>query len=289
MHSPEPVAVRVITHNIRYATEHPFEGEEPWSTRCSRLCAELDFHSRSPATTFICLQEVLHGQLLDILAALNDSPGAPWAYIGVGRDDGSQSGEYSPIFYRPSVWELEDYRTLWLSETPEKPSKGWDAACVRVVTAGTFRHREIHKKVVVMSTHLDHEGSKARAEGVKVILRLVDEYQALLFSALPLPLLVAGDFNSTPEDEAYKIMTGEESPMVDVRELVPNEKKYGHPMSFTSFGEHNSNRSLIDFIFSYKTKALLCIAFGILENRFDDGVYLSDHRAVVADFMLPGH
>jgi hypothetical protein len=46
-----------------------------------------------------------------------------WAYIGVGRDDGKEKGEYSPIIYRSRVWRVESWRTVWLSETPDRPGK----------------------------------------------------------------------------------------------------------------------------------------------------------------------
>lgn len=66
---------------------------------------ELNFNTFYCAESFICLQEVLHGQLGDILGGLNASS-KKWAYIGVGRDDGHEAGEYSPIIYQPSAWEL---------------------------------------------------------------------------------------------------------------------------------------------------------------------------------------
>jgi hypothetical protein len=71
--------------------------------------------------SFICMQEVLHNQLIDIQTGL----GSEWSYIGVGRDDGKEAGEYSPIFYRKGIWEVEKWRTVWLSETPDVPGKGW--------------------------------------------------------------------------------------------------------------------------------------------------------------------
>lgn len=88
----------------------------------------------SSGTGFICLQEVLHSQLVDILSDLNgvhndqseDPPRAPfWAYIGVGRDDGQRGGEYSPIIYPVQTFELLHSETIWLSPTPDRPSKGW--------------------------------------------------------------------------------------------------------------------------------------------------------------------
>lgn len=279
--------VRILTHNIRYATNSPLEGEKPWSIRCPRLCAELIYHSMNPAETFICLQEVLHTQLEDIHKGLNDSAtgGSSWAYIGVGRDDGKQAGEYSPILYRPSTWKLEEWKTVWLSETPDRPSRGWDAAFNRLVTVGVFRHHENGGKVVVMSTHLDHVGVTSRAESAKLLLELVSRYQASGSPSTCVPVLLAGDFNSPPDDVAYKIMTASEPHMADLRTRVPKDKRYGNQMTYTSFGGEG-RPSLIDFLFCNKRDGCLINTFAVLENRFDDGIYLSDHRAVVADLKL---
>jgi hypothetical protein len=61
-----------------------------------------------------------------------------WKYIGVGRDDGITKGEYSPIFYNSEVHELISWRYFWLSETPDRPSRGWDANSIRICTVGRF-------------------------------------------------------------------------------------------------------------------------------------------------------
>ena len=92
----EPLPIRLLTHNVRYATNSPFNGEERWSVRKSRLINELSFNTAHCAESFICLQEVLHQQLVDILVGLN-SKKVVWASVGVGRDDGLEAGEYSPI------------------------------------------------------------------------------------------------------------------------------------------------------------------------------------------------
>ena len=97
--------IRLIPHNIRYATAHPFQGEKPWAIRFPRLTSELCFHAAHNQESLICLQEVLHHQLNDILHSLNYGSDE-WRYIGVGRDDGREAGEYSPLFYRPGVWKL---------------------------------------------------------------------------------------------------------------------------------------------------------------------------------------
>jgi endonuclease/exonuclease/phosphatase family metal-dependent hydrolase len=212
-----PLAIRVITHNIRYATQSPFKGEELWPVRCPLLCSALSFNSNTPET-FICLQEVLNSQLVDIMKALNKSNATQsedfWSYIGVGRDDGKTAGEYSPIFFRPNIWRLKRWETRWLSETPTIPgSKGWDASSVRIVTIGHFIHIETGRHVLVLSTHLDDQGRQSRRESAKMILEEIRSSTSLeQFSTI----LVGGDFNSPPDDEAYQIMTSSDSIMDDI-------------------------------------------------------------------------
>ncbi len=281
-------ALRILTHNIRYATTNPDAGEEPWHIRCPRLCAELVYNSLNPDTSFICLQEVIHEQLQDILKALNPSDGTDpsWTHIGVGRDNGKQAGEYSPILYRPEVWELKNWENLWLSEHPDRPGKGWDAASIRIITIGVFSHRSTGRKVVIMDTHLDDQGRISRAESAKMILKLVERFTMSQYSESPLPCFLAGDFNSPPDDEAYQIMVSKDSNMVDVSGCISHSNQYGHQMTYTSFREEGSTPSRIDFIFCSKSSECTIKSFAVLSNVFDDGIYLSDHRAVVTDLMI---
>jgi endonuclease/exonuclease/phosphatase family metal-dependent hydrolase len=280
----ETTNVRIITHNIRYATKSPFEGEEPWPVRCPRLCSELIFNSTSIPATFICLQEALHSQLVDIMTRINASSAErDWDYIGVGRDDGKMAGEYSPVIYRKSVWKLLDWRNIWLSETPTKPSKGWDAASIRIVTIGFFEHLKSGKSILAMSTHFDDQGVKSRQESAKLILEIIrQEAKAKDFAAI----LLGGDFNSPPDDGAYQIMTGSNSQMEDVCLSTPEERRYGNELTFTSFGHVDNTPSRIDFIFARKRDNVNYLTYAVLANRFDDGVYLSDHRACVADLQI---
>ena len=281
-----PLSIRVITHNIRYATQSPFQGEERWPVRCPLLCSALIFNSNYPET-FICLQEVLHEQLLNILESLNKSTGTPggdsWSYIGVGRDDGKMAGEYSPIFYRPAIWRLDHWETRWLSETPTIPSKGFDASSVRIVTIGHFVHIKTGEQVLVLSTHLDDQGHQSRRESAKIILESI---RSTTTTRPVSAVLLGGDFNSPPDDEAYQIMTSTDSIMEDVGAQVPRAKHYGNEMTFTSFGYVDNKPSRIDFIFCRKGDRVTYQTYAVLANRFDDGIYHSDHRACVADLLL---
>src|ERR1700712_2471583 len=140
MTASKPLSIRLVTHNIRYAATSLFKGEKPWSERAPQLIAGLNFATTGNPAAFICLQEVLHPQLTDIMTGLNSDDKSKWAYQGVGRDDGKKAGEFSPILYQTATYKLISFQTRWLSETPDRPSLGWDAACTRILSVGVFEH-----------------------------------------------------------------------------------------------------------------------------------------------------
>ena len=283
--------IRILTHNIRYATNSPFKGEKPWAERKDLIVNELKYNTLHNSEAFICLQEVLHGQLLDILSGLNNAESTTasssghdeWAYIGVGRDDGNQAGEYSPIIYRPSIWSIEEWKTVWLSPTPDKPGKGWDAGSVRIVTVGTFLHRSSKKRVVGLCTHFDNAGEVSRRKSAEMVERIVANATSPSVSDREerTPVWLAGDLNSEPDGEAYQILNGKDSFLQDSRALA--QGRYGNKQTCTGFQE--DELSIIDYVFVGK-QGWEVKGFGVLSNRFDDEVYSSDHRAVVVDAVL---
>ncbi|KAF6813453.1 endonuclease exonuclease phosphatase family protein [Colletotrichum sojae] len=275
--------LRVVSQNVRYATENPTPKEELWKVRGPRLIDQLRFITTGHEAAFICLQEVLYSQLEDIQTWL----GPGWAHIGVGRDDGARDGEFSPVFYQTGRWECERSTTLWLSKTPETPSRGWDAALNRIVTLGEFIDKQTGTRVVVMSTHFDHIGVVAREESAKLILRIAREWSKGAKGKPPTVLLLAGDFNSAPEDNAYKTMVAPDSGMADVSTKLPKQHHYGNDITYTSFDEPNEKPQRIDFVFVKDPGPATVRTFGVLSNKFDDDVYLSDHRPVVSDLEIP--
>jgi endonuclease/exonuclease/phosphatase family metal-dependent hydrolase len=320
MRSFVDIPIRILTHNIRYATTSPFKGEDLWTVRAPRMMNELLFNTKYNPEAFICLQEVLHGQLVDIMTGLNPkstkqdistlfttsqpqqqpfepitspntsqfnssntdpSAAVEWSYIGVGRDDGKQAGEYSPIIYRPAVWQLEKFETVWLTETPSTPSKYPGAGSVRILTVGAFAHRATGRRLVAMNTHLDEQSSPARLFAARAI-----QAQVARHGTGDQAVFVAGDFNSETGQEAYLAMTGAGARTYDARSKIAVKDRYGDESTFTGFGFDNLTR--IDFLFLDDGKAWQVDGYAVLRNQFEDGVYNSDHRAVVGDVTLRG-
>lgn len=137
-----------------------------------------------------------------------------------------------------------------------------------------------------MNTHLDHEGPVSRTNAAKMIITQVEK--------VSFPVFLAGDLNSKPEEEAHSVLNGADSPISDLRDGVPEISRYGHDNTFTGFG-YESDREVkrIDFLFVTESKrvegrdvAWTVEGYGVLENRFENGVYASDHRAVLGDVLL---
>jgi endonuclease/exonuclease/phosphatase family metal-dependent hydrolase len=246
-------------------------------------------------------------QLVDILSGLNKASSTntgtdpEWTYIGVGRDDGKEAGEYSPIIYRPAVWKLLHWKTVWLSETPTKPSKGWDAASIRIVTIGVFRHHASQKTIIALNTHLDDQGSKSRLEAAHIILDKINEYYAGKYRDVLSGVFLSGDFNSHENEEAYTALTANTSPLVDSQKLIDPAERYGDENTFTGFGYEGLQPGRIDYILlgpvnktadgNENTGNAITLpwtpkGYAVLPNIFDDGVYNSDHRAVITDVAL---
>jgi endonuclease/exonuclease/phosphatase family metal-dependent hydrolase len=161
------------------------------------------------------------------------------------------------------------------------PSKGWDAASTRIATIGHFEHFKTGQRVLITTTHFDDQGAISRKQSAELILGILGRR---IFSEAT-AIVLAGDFNSPPDDEAYKTMTAPQSIMADIADMVPKERHHGNEWTFTGFSV-DSTPSRIDFIFTRKGDKVEFGTYAVLANCFDDGVYLSDHRAVVADLLL---
>ena len=175
----------VGTYNIRNHNSSDDSKGNVWAKRCQVICDQLNFEDPDIFGT----QEVLVGQLHDLLKGLDG-----YGYVGVGRDDGKEDGEYSAIFYKKDRLELLQKGNFWLNETPDKPVLGWDAACVRICSWGEFRQKETGFRFYYFNLHMDHIGIVARREAAKLVVKKIKEI------AKGAPSVLTGDFNVDQTD-----------------------------------------------------------------------------------------
>lgn len=261
------IQMKCITLNLRF--DNKGDGINKWDNRKERVSRFLN----DEAADIICLQEVLNRQLNDLDGALDD-----YSHVGVGRDDGKTRGEYAPIFYKKKKYEKQEAGTFWLSEFPDSVgSVGWDASLPRIATWIKLMDKKSGRLFVVVNTHFDHIGRKARQQSAELIKSWISE------NFIHLPVILAGDLNVTEKSEAYKSLTVENSPIVDAFKVC--KKKEGVNYSFHNFGKTSAiSRSQIDYIFVSRDAKVKSVF--IPHEDPIEGMYLSDHNPIIAHILI---
>jgi endonuclease/exonuclease/phosphatase family metal-dependent hydrolase len=255
---------RIATYNIRQKNTH--DVGNMWDERKEPLTNLIKFHQFEIFGT----QEGFHDQLADMEKLL---PG--FKYIGVGRDNGAEQGEYSAIFYNTARFEVSKSGTFWLSATDiATPNKGWDAALPRICTWGIFKDKKTNKQFIMMNTHFDHVGVVARKESAKLMMAKAKEF------AGNLPLVITGDFNVSETDEAYYTLANSKI-VADCYSKI--DFKYAPSATFNGFGKNVAASGRIDHIFV--TPQFEVKKYGVLTDTYV-GKYPSDHFPVVVDLTL---
>lgn len=254
-------SLRVMTYNIRF--DNPGDGVNQWSNRKQKVFDLLEKYDAD----LIGVQEALLHQLTDITQNLQE-----YEYLGVGRDDGKQKGEYSAILFKKDRFEILDKNTFWLSENPEQPgSKSWDAAITRVVTWSKVRDRSTGHTFYLFNTHFDHIGKEARKNSAQLLTKKIVQI------AGSLPVLVTGDFNCTRSDPPYQEMTS-------AKHLVLSDPAPVQPPgTFCSFEVNSMTCNPIDYIFiSREWEATRYTVVNDNDGRY----YPSDHLPVLVDVRI---
>lgn len=260
--------IGVMSFNIRYNT--PRDSANAWPLRKDFVASQILFHKAS----IVGVQEALLEQLEDLSKSLQK-----FKYVGVGRDDGREKGEYSAILYDSFRLKLLDQSTFWLSENPQQSgSKGWDAAFPRVVTWAKFFDKKNKRVFYVFNTHFDHMGKLARKSSAELLLRKVDEIATLQ------PAIVTGDFNAEPTDEPIQIITDLSSRLrLTDTKLISLEPHYGPSGTFNGFQSKETSDQPIDYIFikgKFKVKQHATL------SQTWEGRFSSDHFPVLAVLSL---
>lgn len=253
--------MKIMTYNIKYANDD--DGENSWPYRKHHLTKQLKFYEPE----LIGFQEALMEQVKHFQENLEG-----YSYIGVNPEKEKMGEEYNPLYYKNDLFEVLEENTFWLSETPEKASKGWDAEFPRVCSYGLFKDKNTERKFYIFNTHFDHKGEKARAESAKLVLEKIDK-----INSEGHPVILMGDLNATPETESIQILAKK---MNDSRE-ISKEVKFGPEGTFNKFepGERVTRR--IDFIFTSKENVEV-VKYAVLSD-LKDFKFPSDHFPVLAE------
>ncbi len=182
-----------------------------------------------------------------------------YEYVGEGRD-GGQNGEYSPVFYKRSLYTLADSGTKWLSDTPDTVSKVPASSLNRIFSYALLEKKD-GSPIMFVNTHLEHTSSQAQV--LSDFLETLDG-----------PVLLTGDFNAEEGTEEYNIIT--QTGLVNTADTA---EKRSYTETFTNFG---SSAMVIDFIFT----AGLSVRVHEIHDDLWKGEYPSDHNPVVIRYTV---
>jgi len=181
-----PSSLTVFSLNLRFGLAD--DGPNRWHYRRQLIPRLLN---RYPAD-FYSFQEVNDFQARDIQAVLTN-----YRFIGK-RQPAPSYWQNNIIFYHPA-WRCTEHHHFYLSLTPDVPSKFDDSRWPRQCTMGVFQQAD--RRLVCINTHFDFKETVQERSARLIISRL---------STLPItePAIMVGDFNATPDDGCYQILTG---------------------------------------------------------------------------------
>ena len=253
--------LKVMSYNIRLNTEK--DGTNAWMYRCPATIEMI----KDQAPDVFGVQEALPEQVRFLEEFADGYDG-----VGVGRDDGKKKGEHMSIFWNKKTVKMLKWGTLWLSETPDKPSKGWDAACYRTATWALMKDKRTGKKFYFVNTHLDHAGKEARANGLALIVDKIAEINPEGY-----PMVLTGDFNVKPDDPC---LAGLDARMKSTRKIAA--KTDGHH-TYNGWGKASKDM-VIDYIYISGFSA--CPEYQTVTKRYSDRTFISDHYPITARLIF---
>lgn len=253
--------LKVMSYNIRLGSAN--DGTNSWVYRCGATIEML----KDQKPDVFGVQEALKAQI-DLLEEFADN----YDYVGVGRDDGKKDGEYMAIFWNKKAVKLMDWGTFWLSETPEEPSMGWDAACKRTATWALMKDKRTGKRFYFVNTHLDHVGVEARKNGLKLIVDRIAEINPEGY-----PMVLTGDFNMKPSAPE---LNGLDACMKSARKFASQTDSHA---TFNNWGKAKDDE-IIDYI--YYSGFSSCLEYQTITRKYDNRKFISDHYPITARLIF---
>jgi endonuclease/exonuclease/phosphatase family metal-dependent hydrolase len=253
--------IKIMTYNIRLDVAS--DSLNRWDYRKALLLDQI----QGINPDIIGIQEGLPNQVHYLKKGLSK-----YFKIGLGRDE-NLTGEASCLYIKIDRFIVKDSGTFWLSETPEKISRGWDAACNRVCTYTHLEDRNTGKRCWIFNTHWDHIGERARDESLRLTLERMK-----LLNPQNEPMVYMGDFNCTPENKRWESMSAE---WIDTFRFKNTNNTMG---TFNGFQDKHTATARIDYI--WVTRSHFRILDSQIHTEKSNNQWLSDHYPVVSTLVI---
>lgn len=249
--------LKVMSYNIRMGVGE--DGTNSWEYRWPATIEMLN----DVQPDVFGVQEAFDFQLKIVEEFANN-----YKFVGVGREDGKSEGEHMAIFWNKKTTKMLKWGTFWLSETPETPSMGWDAACFRTATWALMKDKKTGKKFYFVNTHLDHVGKEARKLGLKLIVDRIDSINPEGY-----PMVLTGDFNVRPEDPC----------LVDLNKIMSSTRKIAKKTDNKgTFNGWRKDREGNEIDYVYVSGFSGVPEYKVITKEYAKKPFISDHYPVMA-------
>jgi len=196
---------------------------------------------------------------------------------GWGDDDiiAPLFGGINAIFYKKDRFELLESNTLWLSDTPEVRSSGWDAPSsdMRTVNIVKLKEKLSGETLTYLNTHIALT-ALAKQKSSEMLAALAESTGGAI--------IVSGDFNYQQDTENYQIMVN--GVLADSNVLAEDSDTGGTFHGFNGTIDTPWPKP-IDFIFVTE-QYLQASSYKIIRDHNEEGHYPSDHYPIKAALRL---
>ncbi len=265
--NPAAMPEAVKTQNVTVMSYNVYikgTGEKSPESRTDEVVANI----RKYSPDSFGLQEADEGWMERLPAELTE-----YAHVGIGRDSDNGGGEASPVFYKKDKYELVDSGTFWLSKTPEKASKAWDAMFKRICTYAVLKDKQTSFTYAHFNAHFDHMGIIARNESVAVVAAKIAEI------APNIPVVFSGDLNDNEETAMYNRVL--ESGLRDTKKIAATAVG---DTTYHGYSDLLTKELPIDFIFV--NDFAKSVESYTVDSEKINGIYPSDHHPVISKMTL---
>ncbi|MBQ7090631.1 MAG: endonuclease/exonuclease/phosphatase family protein, partial [Clostridia bacterium] len=245
--------LKVVSYNIRCANDPNGNSIEE---RAPRLMEVLDKYDPD----LIGFQEYVIQWEEPTYFGLSDE------YDSVLKYRSATNSEGTPIYFKKSKFKLLDEGHFWLSETPEKESKGWGADYWRICSWVKLQIRQTGKVIFFFNTHFDFK-DEPQVNSAKLLIKQATDI------CKGAPMIVSADYNMTWKSKGYAEMT-----------KFFTDVNVGRDETKTYTGYRDPASSLIDFIF-VTGKNIKPVAYNVM-NEKPGGKFVSDHFGVYSEIII---
>lgn len=202
------------------------------------------------------------------------------------------NNQHVTLYYRTDEFTMLESGTKWLSDTPSVPNTKYsESATIRKMNYVVLERKSDGKRFCYTNTHLENSGTTdtssqlyltratARNKQITVLTEVLEEISQKWNN---IPMIITGDFNTTPDTEVYEIVKSKG--FLDTRtdslsitsQGTWNDGYYGNAIDIKS--------NILDYCFISEGD-FIATDYLVATEKYND-MYTSDHFPIIADLLL---